>query len=142
MSLEQNKAKYLDAMKKYVSGDKEPFFNLLSDDHTYHLSGNIEVKGIEAYKKFDSLLSLTFPDKQYSITKLIAEGDWVMVLYTFRGTFKETFKNIAPAIKEITLPGVATYHFSNGKIVETWATPDMLSMMQQMGVVPPSSTEN
>jgi predicted ester cyclase len=132
----QNKAIFLDAMEKYSSGNVEAFLNILSDDHIYHASGNTVYTGKEEYRKLDSLVCITFPDQQYSVEKLITEGDWLMVLYTFKGTFKGMFKDIAPTGNKVSLLTVGTYRFSNGKIVETWGTRDMLSMLQQMGIVP------
>ena len=136
MSEEQNKAIFLDAMEKYGNGNVEAFLNILSDDHVYHASANTLYVGKEEYKKLDSLVSTTFPDQRYSIQKLVAEGDWLMVLYTFTGTFKGAFKDIAPTGNKVSLLTVGTYRFSNGKIVETWGTHDMLDMLGQMGVVP------
>jgi predicted ester cyclase len=136
MSEEQNKAIFLDAMEKYSNGNLEAFLNILSDDHIYHASANIAYTGKNEYKKLDSLVSTTFPDQQYTIEKLVAEGEWVMVLYTFRGMFKD----IAPTGHKVSLLMVGTYRFSGGKIVETWGTRDMLNMVNQMGVVPAPST--
>ena len=93
-------------------------------------------------KKFVSLVRTAFPDQQYTINSLISEGDWLLVLYTFRGTFTGKFKDFAPTGNKVTLPGVGTYHFAGDKVVEIWGTHEMLSMMQQMGVVPASATKN
>ena len=39
--------------------------------------------------------------------------------------------------KLINITAIAIQRFAGGKIVETRGMPDMLSMMQQLGVMPP-----
>jgi predicted ester cyclase len=43
---------------------------------------------------------------------------------------------IAPTNKYSTVAGVDIERYQNGKLVESWASYDMLGMFQQLGVVP------
>ncbi len=97
----------------------------------------MEVKGKEAYSRLDKAVSGTFADSQYSIDDIIAEGELVAWRQTFRGTFKGSFSGFPPNDKIITAPGIVFVRIKDRKIVETWAIRDMLSMLQQMGVIKP-----
>ena len=63
-----------------------------------------------------------------------------MVLrFTGRGTHRGAMMGIPPTGKQVTIKGIAIHRIANGKVVENWVTMDMLSVMQQLGVVPPPS---
>lgn len=44
--------------------------------------------------------------------------------------------SISPTGKQITITGMSILRIANGKIVEEWAMPDFMSMMQQIGAIP------
>jgi predicted ester cyclase len=67
---------------------------------------------------------------------VIAEGDKVAVRATFRGTHTGDFMGIAPTQRQVTQPLIIIYRVDGDKIVEHWLSIDMLSFMQQLGVVP------
>lgn len=43
---------------------------------------------------------------------------------------------IPPTNKRATVTGIDLDRYQNGKVVEAWASYDMLGMLQQLGVVP------
>ena len=43
---------------------------------------------------------------------------------------------IAPTNKRATVTGVDIDRYQGGKVVEAWASYDMLGLLQQLGVVP------
>jgi predicted ester cyclase len=65
---------------------------------------------------------------------IIAEGDKVVVRWTWAGTHKGEFMGIAPTGKQVTLTGINILRIEGGKIVEEWSEMDNLGMMQQLGV--------
>ena len=44
--------------------------------------------------------------------------------------------DIPPTGKHVGVVGCSVCHFKNGKIVEEWEYSDMLSLLQQLGVIP------
>ncbi len=94
------------------------------------------LQDLEAYKHFVSLLFSAFPDGQYRIEDLIAEGDSVVVRHTFSGTHLGDFMGIPPTGKQITTTAIVISRIVNGKALETWINGDDLGRMQQLGVVP------
>ena len=137
MGAKQNKAILSDAIKKYNDGDHQALFDIIADNHIYHTSADAVLKGLDEYKKIDNAVSITFPDQQYTIEDIIAEGDMLVWRQTMHATFNGKFKDIAPTGKKVTLPAICIHRFAEGKIVETWVGRDMMSMLQQMGVMKP-----
>lgn len=74
-----------------------------------------------------------FPDIRFTIEDLIAEGDRVVVRWSWVATHRATFRGIAPTGKRITNSGIAIYQLRDGKIVRSWLETDRLGVMQQLG---------
>ena len=78
-----------------------------------------------------------FPDVHFNIEDIVAEGDKVVVHFTFRGTHKGVFAGIPPTGKQVEMQGVQIARLVNEQIVEDWVIRDTMGLMQQLGVVPP-----
>ncbi len=77
-----------------------------------------------------------FPDMQFTIEDVIAEGDEVVVRWTFRGTHQGELMGTPPINNQVTVTGMSIERVSGDKIVETWDNYDALGLMQQLGVIP------
>jgi steroid delta-isomerase-like uncharacterized protein len=109
---------------------------LYASDYVGHIVGAAgPVRGREALKQ---LLAVYFAAFDIHITSefLIAEGDRVAVYDTFRFKHTGTFQGIPPTGKEATITSTDIYRIVNGKIVEQWTEGNLLSLMQQLGVIP------
>ena len=82
-------------------------------------------------------LLVAFPDIQWTIQELIAEGSKVVVRWSWKGNHTGTFRGIAPTQKLFTNEAIAIYELSDGKIVKAWLQSDRLGFVQQMGLVDP-----
>src|SRR5687768_9906231 len=71
-----------------------------------------------------------FPDCQFTIDDMIAEGDRVATKKTFIGTHTGDFGQIPPTGRRVTLQYVDIIRVRDGKIVEHWLSMDQLSFMQ------------
>ncbi len=95
---------------------------------------------VETLDDFTDLMKMytgAFPDGRVEIYELIAEGDMVAVIGTFKGTHTAPMGPY-PATGRAVDSEFAGYHrFENGKIVETWVTWDNLAMFHQLGLDPP-----
>jgi predicted ester cyclase len=78
-----------------------------------------------------------FPEQHVTVEDLIAEGDKVVSRYTFRATHQGEFMGVPPTGKGMTVSGIMISRFAGGKWVEDWDSPDALSLMQQLGAIPP-----
>jgi len=77
-----------------------------------------------------------FPDGHYSVDDLIAEGDKVVLRWTFHATHKGEFLGPAATGKPVTIMGVTTNRIAGGKIDEGWVSADNLGFLQQVGAAP------
>jgi predicted ester cyclase len=82
-----------------------------------------------------------FPDCQFTVDDMIAEGDQVVTKKTFHGTHTAEFGGIPPTGKPVTLQFVDIMRVRDGRITEHWLSMDQLSFMQQLGVIPTETAE-
>ncbi len=89
----------------------------------------------EDYKQFLFSLLAALPG-QFTIEDLIAEGEKVVLRYTFRGTHRGQWRGVPPTGKPVTFTGIFIYRILDGKIVEGWENADALGLVQQLGLIP------
>ena len=87
----------------------------------------------------------TFPDWRMEMLESFAAGDWVSVRYRVTGTHRGVGKipvnggmltGVAPTGKPFNVEHIHLFRFSNGQVIEHFATRDDLGMMQQLGLLP------
>jgi steroid delta-isomerase-like uncharacterized protein len=88
----------------------------------------------EDYKQFLFSLLAALPG-QFTIEDLIAEGDKVVLRYTFHGTHQGQWRGLPPTGKSVTFTGIFIYRILDGKIVEGWENADALGLVQQLGLI-------
>jgi predicted ester cyclase len=77
-----------------------------------------------------------FPDCQFTIDDMLADGDQVVTKKTFTGTHTANLGEVPATGKSVTLQFVDIMRVRNGRIVEHWLCMDQLDFMQQLGVIP------
>jgi len=77
-----------------------------------------------------------FPDIHFTIEDVIAEGDRVVVKWTWEGTHTGPFRGFSPTHKRVSNSGIGIYQIGGGKITRAWLQTDRLGFNQQIGVVP------
>ena len=135
MSIEDDKANVRRGFEAVNQKNLAVFDELLTPDVVFH-SASTTMQGREAYKQFLSMYMTAFPDLQFTIEDMIAEGDTVVVRYTTRGTHQGNFMGIPPTGKQVSGTGIFIDRIVNGKAVEQWINGDDLGLLQQLGVVP------
>jgi predicted ester cyclase len=90
----------------------------------------------ESFKQAIQMWRIAFPDLEYTLEDLIAEGDRVVERWACRGTHKGALFGIPPTGKQITSTGILIHRIVDGKIVAFVEVADGLGLMQQLGVVP------
>jgi steroid delta-isomerase-like uncharacterized protein len=80
-----------------------------------------------------------FSDVVVEPRKLIAEGDLVTVYWVARGTNTGTGNGLPATGKKVELAGITIWRIADGKIKEEWSAFDQLSMMRQLGLLPPQT---
>ncbi len=135
MSTEDNKANVRRGFEAVNQKNLAVFDELLTPDVVFH-SASTTMQGLEAYKQVLSVYVTAFPDLQFTIEDVIAEGDTVVVRYTTRGTHQGNFRGIPPTGKQVSGTGMFIDRLVNGKAVEQWINGDDLGLLQQLGVIP------
>lgn len=74
-----------------------------------------------------------FPDWTEEVEDTIADRDRVVVRFTSRGTNLGDFLGKPPTRNHVEISEVAIFKLANGRIVEQWVYPDMLSLQRQLG---------
>jgi steroid delta-isomerase-like uncharacterized protein len=75
------------------------------------------------------------PDMRVKVNELIAERDFVSVFWTASGTNTGQGMGFPATGRPITVNGMTLFRFKSGKISEEWSVFDMLSAMQQAGLL-------
>jgi steroid delta-isomerase-like uncharacterized protein len=94
--------------------------------------------GREGLEQAAAMLRGAFPGLRVEIEDMIAEGDRVAIRDTIHGIHRETFAGITPTEKRVAVTRIAVFRVVDGKIAEHWAQVDMLSLLRQLGAIPPS----
>ena len=141
MSTKENKELVRQAIKEWnaVNGDVAKMRSLYdkyyAPDFIYHDVSTGDMNREQTIQDMVTYLS-AFPDVNYSIDDILAEGDKTVIRCTVQATHKGTFMGIPATGKQIVVKGVEINKIKGGKIVETWDFLDSLGMMQQLGVIP------
>ena len=86
----------------------------------------------DQHKRLSGLIE-AFPDFQYTINAMIAEGDKVVVRTVWHGTQSKAFMGIESSGKRIdNVSEIIFYRLENGKIVERWTQLDLHSLFKKM----------
>jgi steroid delta-isomerase-like uncharacterized protein len=124
--------RYIEEMNK---GNESYLDEYFAANYIYH--GPAGELNVEGFKAVHHMFLSAFPDAIASIEDMIAVGDKVATRWKIRGNHLGELQGMAPTGKEITITGIIITRVENGKVVEEWEAFDQLSMMQQLGVIPP-----
>jgi predicted ester cyclase len=102
-----------------------------------HGPGGMELNGSTEAKEYVRGFRAAFPDVCVTVENMVAEGDYVADRVSITGTHRGDWTGIAPTGKRVTITCNALSRFEEGKQAEVWEEFDMLSLMQQLGVIPP-----
>lgn len=92
--------------------------------------------GPEGIKAVWGMMRAAFPDLTVVIEDMLAEGDKVVVRAQIRGTHRGELMGIPPTGNAVSFSVIDITRISGGQLAERWAVADMLSLLQQLGVMP------
>jgi predicted ester cyclase len=91
--------------------------------------------GPASFKQLVTFYRSAFPDAQFTIEDILADGDKVVMRNTFSGTHRGPFMGIAPTGRRVSQEQIHIVRVASGQVVEHWAVRDDLSLLQQLGIV-------
>jgi steroid delta-isomerase-like uncharacterized protein len=135
---EENKAIVRRLMEEvWTNGDLSLVDQLISVNYKHHDTSTPDFgPGPEGERKRATLYRSAFPDLQFIVEDVIAEGETVSIRWTSQGTHRGPLSGIAPSGKKVSVSGITLARFAGGKMVESWVNWDALSLLQQLDVVP------
>lgn len=99
-------------------------------------------RGIALYRQVIAQTLDSFPDLTISADEVLAEGEKVMVRWTYHATHrKNVLFGVPPSGKEVEVSGVTIYRIVNAQVVEEYGISDTTSLMQQLGALPVAAGE-
>ncbi len=138
MSTEENKAIvrriYEEVLNKRSFDAADDIISANYDSHRHPIPQ--QAPGLKGLKQAWTMALTGFPDLQFTVEDMIAEGDKVAVRLSHGGTHQGVFMGVAPTGKEARWTGNSIFRIADGKIVEGWVEGDHLGLMQQLGAIP------
>jgi steroid delta-isomerase-like uncharacterized protein len=130
-----------DFFKQFVqfinTADENLAQQLISPLAKFHVPAQPEpLQGPKGYLMIIAMMRSGFPDIQWTLEEMIAEGDKVAVRYTMRGTHQGGFFGFAATGKSILVQAINFYRLVDDQIVEEYGQPDMLELLKQIGAIP------
>ena len=123
----------------------EEFFNqrndsiadeLVAPDFINHDAPPGRNRGPESMRGLANWLRSAFPDLQFTVEELVADGDTVVGRVTMSGTHQGPFQGVPATGRTIRQAQAHFVRFRDGKGIEHRAVRDDLGLMQQLGVIP------
>ena len=133
----QNKALIHEFADRINAKDLDGAMTFFGPNHIEHTVMPGMPAGAEAVRMFFSMLLAGFPDVQTTILDTLAEGDKVVIRASTEGTHTGPFLGIPPTGKRAKWSFIDIHRIADGKIVEHWVETDQMSLMQQLGLIPP-----
>jgi steroid delta-isomerase-like uncharacterized protein len=137
MTIEANKL-LMNRFTEFINTASESLAEeLISQNAIFYVPGRPEpVSGPVGYLEIIGMMRSGFPDIQWTLEELIAEGDNIAARFTMCGTHQGTFFGFPPTGKKIEVKAMNIYRFSDSQIIEEYGQPDLLGLLQQIGAIP------
>ena len=109
---------------------------IVTEDFVEHNAVGGDAEGPSAAKDQIHALRNAFPDFEATVDEIIAEGDLVAMRLHIRGTHDGPFMGIEPTGNVFEIQNMVFTRIEDGLIAERWVQPDVMGMLQQLGVLP------
>jgi steroid delta-isomerase-like uncharacterized protein len=133
VSSEQNKVIVRQLIEGFFNtGDPDLADEVLSEDYIDHSPSHPDLSGPENVKQAVSEWRNAFPDTVSVVQDMVAEGDKVAARWTTQATHQGEFMDFAPTGNQVDVTWFGIFYLSEGKIVESWDTFNVVELMQQL----------
>ena len=132
---EQNKATVRRVYQEFTNQRQlELAAELFSPDFVDHGAPETR-RGAEGVTETTRLFLAAFPDFQFEIETMMAEGDLVHVRGTITGTQQGPYAGLPASGKQARWSAMDDFRFENGKIVERWTERNRIALLRQLGAL-------
>ena len=119
----------------FNAGDAESLGALLAPDYRHH-GALVSDQDREIHQERLRTNREAFPDGQYELADVFAEGDLAAVRHNFTGSLQGPYAGVEPEGQPVAVRGVHIHRVTCGQIVETWNSGDALGLLRQIGALP------
>lgn len=123
--------------KAFNEGDLTVIDEFLSPNHLAHSTFGGAPKGPQGLKWLIVMFRTAFSDLHCRVEDEISESNKHAAHWTMHGTHTGLFLGNPPTSRQVDVQGMIFARIENGRIVEDWFLIDQLSILQQLGLVPP-----
>lgn len=116
-------------------GDVDALDELVADDFVEHDPMPGMSPDREGLKAMIRGLHAAFPDFHTEVEDRIVAGDKVVERWCSTGTQEGEFMGIPPTDRHVEVHGMDISRLADGRLVEHWTQLDMMSMVQQLGIM-------
>jgi steroid delta-isomerase-like uncharacterized protein len=116
-------------------GDVDVLDELVADDFVEHDPMPGMSPDREGFKAMIRGLRAAFPDFHTEVEDQIVAGDKVVERWSCTGTQEGEFMGLPPTSRHVEIHGMDISRLADGRLVEHWTQVDMMSTLQQLGVM-------
>ncbi|MFC5139263.1 ester cyclase [Actinomycetospora rhizophila] len=132
----RNENALMSAIERWNANDLDGYLDLYTDDVRLHGFAP-EPLDKNATRAFYEGLFAAFPGNRIELHETFGDGDRLTSRFMLSGRHDGDFMGIPATGREIVMPGITILHFRDGRCAERWTCSDMLSLLIQVGAVPP-----
>jgi steroid delta-isomerase-like uncharacterized protein len=137
LSLEANKELMTRFFAETSAGNPDAMVEMIADDFVVHTPIPNIAPGKAGFRAFMDVFFGAFPEQTTVVQDVLAEGGKVAVRHTHNVVHGGVFVGMPPTGKKASVEGIEIFRIENGKIAEMWHQDDLLSLLIQLGAVPP-----
>jgi predicted ester cyclase len=134
MTREQNLAAQSVGGEIAVSHDYGRFDEVMARDVVDHDRADTQGPGVEGIEEYWRGLGESFPDFKLDVDVILADDDYVTLVYRLSGTHTGCFMGHAPTGKRFEVRSLQLGRFEDGLMVERWGATDTLGILTQLGL--------
>lgn len=132
-----------DLVHAFVAAWNERDFNrfdqLMADDAVLNVGGMQVSCSPAATRAIAQEWTTAFPNWQFDLLALVAEGDRAVAHMPYSGTFTKPLFGIAPTGRFARVDEIVIFRVADGKVAEAWEVYDEAGMWRQLGTTPQPS---
>src|SRR5215213_11008 len=132
-TLEENEALATSYWEEVWWGDQGKIAEIVAPDEVHHWGIGDDTTGFAEFSERWNQFFTAFPDLEFTVDLVAAEGDLAATHWTATGTHRGEWQGIAPTNREVTWQGINIFRIECGQIVESWSEADHLGLLSQLG---------
>jgi len=122
------------------AGGTDVVGELLAPSEVHHWGLGTDTTGTAAFAERLKVFLAAFPDIQFTVNRVRAEGNTVVTGWTATATHQGPFAGVAATGRKVTWTGINIFQIDCGKITESWGEADHIGLRQQLGALPADAT--